>query len=164
MATLDMILLVCFVPGIIRGLSRGFLEQAVALAGVILSVWAAFRFSSLVCKWLQPYLTVSETVLSIIAFVLILVGIALGAVLLGKALTKVIELALLGWLDKTLGLLFALTVNALVLGVFIILFDTLNMKFGFVKPEILDGYPVYSGLRDFSLLVFPYMKELFFKA
>ena len=54
MATLDIILLCCFIPGIIRGLSKGFLEQALALAGIVLSVWAAFHFSALVCTWLKP--------------------------------------------------------------------------------------------------------------
>ena len=60
--------------------------------------------------------------------------------------------------------MFALAVNALVIGVFIILFDTVNLKFGLVKPEVLDGSIVYSSLRDLSYLVFPYLKGLFFKA
>ena len=163
MATLDIILLCCFIPGIIRGISKGFLEQALALAGVVLSVWAAFRFSSLVCTWLKPYVDVSETTLNVISFALILVAISLLVFLVAKLLTKVAELAMLGWLDKTLGLVFALAVNALVIGVFIILFDTINTKFGLVKPEVLDGSIVYTSLRDLSYLVFPYLKSFFFK-
>ena len=94
----------------------------------------------------------------------ILIVISLGVVLLGKLLTKVLEVAMLGWLDKTLGLVFALAVNALIIGLFIILFDTVNLKFGFVKPEVLDGSIVYTSLKDLSYLVFPYLKGLFFKA
>lgn len=164
MTTLDIILLVCFIPGLIRGFSKGFLEQALALAGVVLSVWASFHFSTQVCSWLKPYLDISETVLQVISFALILIVVSLGAVLLGKLLTKVLELAMLGWLDKTLGLVFALAVNALVIGIFIILFDTLNTKFGFVKPEALDASVVYTHLKDLSYLVFPYLKEFFFKS
>ena len=163
MATLDIILLICFIPGIIRGISKGFLEQALALAGVVLSVWAAFRFSTLVSTWLKPYLDVSETTLNVISFALILVAITLVVFLLAKLLTKVAELAMLGWLDKLLGLVFALAVNALVIGVFIIMFDTLNQKFGLVKPEVLDGSIVYTTLRDLCYFVFPYLKAFFFK-
>ena len=163
MATLDIILLCCFIPGIIRGISKGFLEQALALAGVVLSVWAAFRFSSLVCTWLKPYLEFSETTLNVISFALILVVMSLLVLLVAKLLTKVAEMAMLGWLDKTLGLVFALAVNALVIGVIIILFDTVNTKFGLVKPEVLDGSIVYTSLRDLSYLVFPYLKSFFFK-
>lgn len=163
MATLDIILLCCFIPGIIRGLSKGFLEQALALAGMVVSVWAAFHFSNLVCSWLKPYLDISETTLNVISFALILVAISLLVVLVAKLLTKVVELAMLGWLDKTLGLVFALAVNALVIGLFIILFDTVNTKFGLVKPEVLDASIVYTTLRDLSYLVFPYLKSFFFK-
>ena len=163
MATLDIILLICFIPGIIRGLSKGFLEQALALAGIVLSVWAAFRFSTLVCVWLKPYVDVSETTLNVIAFALILVAVSLLVLLLAKLLTKVAELAMLGWLDKILGLVFALAVNALVIGVFIILFDTVNAKFALVKPDVLEGSIVYTHLRDLCYFVFPYLKELFFK-
>lgn len=163
MATLDIILLICFIPGIIRGLSKGFLEQALSLAGIVVSVWAAFEFSTLVCGWLKPYLSLSETTLSVVAFALILVAASLVVLLVAKLLTKVLEMSMLGWLDKILGLAFALVVNALLIGVFIILFDTLNLKFGFVKPEVLDASIVYTTLRDLSYLVFPYLKAFFFK-
>ena len=164
MATLDIILLICFIPGIIRGLSKGFLEQALSLGGIFLSVWAAFKFSTVVCGWLKPYLSLSETTLSVVAFALILVAVCLAVLIVAKLLTKVLEMSMLGWLDKVLGLAFALVVNALLLGVFIILFDTLNLKFGFVKPEVLDASIVYTTLRDLSCLVFPYLKAFFFKA
>lgn len=163
MATLDIILLICFIPGIIRGISKGFLEQALSLAGIVLSVWAAFRFSALVCGWLKPYLSLSETTLNVVAFALILIAVSIVVLLVAKLLTKVLEMSMLGWLDKILGLVFALVVNALLLGVFVILFDTLNLKFGFVKPEVLDGSVVYTTLRDFCYLVFPYLKAFFFK-
>ena len=163
MATIDIILLCCFIPGIIRGLSKGFLEQALALAGIVLSVWAAFRFSSLVCAWLKPYVNISETMLNVVSFALILVVISLAVLLVAKLLTKVAELAMLGWLNKILGLVFALAVNALIIGVFIVLFDTINTKFELVKPDVLDASIVYTSLRDLSYLVFPYLKSFFFK-
>ena len=163
MATLDIILLICFIPGIIRGISKGFLEQALSLVGIVLSVWAAFKFSALVCGWLKPYLSLSETTLNVVAFALILIAVCIVVLLVAKLLTKVLEMSMLGWLDKILGLVFALVVNGLLLGAFVILFVTLNLKFGFVKPEVLDGSIVYTTLRDFCYLVFPYLKAFFFK-
>ena len=163
MATLDIILLICFIPGIIRGISKGFLEQALSLAGIVLGVWAAFKFSALVCSWLKPYLSLSDTTLNVVAFALILIAVSIVVLLVAKLLSKVLEMSMLGWLDKILGLVFALVVNGLMLGVFIILFDTLNLKFGFVKPEVLDASIVYTTLRDLCYLVFPYLKAFFFK-
>ena len=41
MNVLDIIILLLFLPGIIRGLTKGLIEQAVSLAGIVASVWAA---------------------------------------------------------------------------------------------------------------------------
>ena len=163
MNPLDIILLICFLPAVIRGLSKGFLEQAICLVGFFVSVWAAFRFSGLVCGWIQPYLTVSETVLHVIGFAVVLVGISIGALLLAKLLTKLFEVAMLGWLNRLLGAAFGILVTALILGVFIILFDTLNVRFELVKPEKLDESILYGVVKDFAYLVFPYLKQLLLK-
>ena len=163
MATLDIIILVCFIPGIISGLSKGFLEQALALGGIILSVWAAFRFSSLACSWIRPYLEVSETVLHVAGFALVLVAMSLAVFLVARLLTRLVEMATLGWLNRLLGLVFALLVNAAVIGVFIIMFDTLNLKFELVRPETLEDTVLYPAFRDAAYFVFPYLKELLLK-
>lgn len=160
MTTLDIVLLLCFIPGIVRGISKGFLEQVLALVGIVLSVWAAFKFSALLCTWLEPRLGLSGTVLNVVAFALILVAVSLAVLLLAKLLTKVIQMATLGWVNRLLGLLFALVVNALVIGLVIILFDTLNQRFGMVQAETLDASLVYRTLRDISYFVFPYLKDL----
>ena len=44
MNTLDIILLALFVPGIVRGLRKGILEQAIGLAGLFISYFLAKRF------------------------------------------------------------------------------------------------------------------------
>lgn len=163
MNTVDIIILLCFIPGIVRGLSKGFLEQGLTLIGIIASVWAAFKFSNLVCTWIKPYLEISETLLNVVAFALVLVAVILAAILLSKLLTKAVEAAMLGWLNKILGVAAACAVTVLVLGLFIILFETLNLKFNIVKGDILSQSVLYGPLRDAAYVVFPYLKQLLFK-
>ena len=127
MNTLDIVILLLFIPGIIRGLSKGFLEQAISLVGVVLSVYLAYHFSDFACDIIKNYITVSETVLNVIGFAAILVVVLLLVMLLSKLVTKVAEMASLGWLNKVLGLVFALCTTALVIAILIILFDTVNV-------------------------------------
>ena len=163
METLDIIILICFIPGIIGGLQKGFIEQVVALVSLILGAWLAFHFSSLVSDWLHPYLDVSESVLNVISFSLIVMTTVILLFLLGRMLTGLVNLVLLGWLDRILGLVFAVLEAALIIGLVIILFDTLNIKFEFVKTEVLDASVLYNALKDISYAIFPYLKELLFK-
>ena len=164
MNTLDIVILLLFIPGIIRGLSKGFLEQSISLVGVVLSVYLAYHFSDFACDIIKNYITVSETVLNVIGFAAILVVVLLLVMLLSKLVTKVAEMASLGWLNKVLGLVFALCTTALVIAILIILFDTVNVKFELVKSTILQDSVLYGHLKDFGYFVFPYLKQLLMKA
>jgi membrane protein required for colicin V production len=160
MNTLDIVLLLLFIPGIIRGISKGFLEQAIALVGIVFSVWAAFKFLTPACDLLRQYITIPDTILQVVAFLLILIVVSVVVLLLAKLLTKVVEMALLGWLNKALGLVSAILITAVVLGVLIILFDTVNGQFNLVKSDILETSVVYNLLKDFGYFIFPFLKQL----
>ncbi len=160
MNTLDIVILILFIPGIIRGITKGFMEQAISLAGIVLSVYVAYHFSSYACNFIQKYITVSETVLHILGFAATLIAVLIVVLLLAKLFTKAVEMASLGWLNKALGFLFSILTTALVLGLLAIVFDTLNVKFGLVKSNILQDSVLYGHLKDFGYLVFPYMKQL----
>lgn len=164
MNTLDYIILLCFLPAIIGGIQRGFIAQAISLISLILGVWLAFHFSDLATEWLSQYLTgVSETVLSIVGFVVVFCIVAVLLFLVGKILRGVAKMVSLGWLDWCLGLVFAILKAALVIGIVIIFFDTLNLKFEFFSQDKLDESLLYGPLRDISYKVFPYLKALLFK-
>ena len=164
MNALDIVILVLFIPGIIRGLSKGFLEQSISLVGVVLSVYLAYKFSDWACNIIQQYVTVSETVLHVLGFAAVLILVLIGVMLVAKLFTKMAEMASLGWLNKALGLVFALCTTALVLAILVILFDTVNVKFELVKSPILQESALYGYLKDFGYFVFPYLKQLLTKA
>ena len=66
-------------------------------------------------------------------------------------------------LQGSWGVAAAVLVTALVVGIVIILFDTVNLKFGLVKAETLSESVLYGTLKDFGYLVFPYLKQLLLK-
>ncbi len=163
MSTPDIIILLCFLPALIRGVMKGFIEQAVALVSLVLGAWLAFKFSTVVGEWLQPFFKVSETVMHVISFAVIMIAVVLVLFVIGKLLTGISKIVMLGWLDRLLGLVFALLIAGLLVGIGIILFDTLNAKFELVDNAILDEAVLYSPLRDIAYTVFPYLKELLLK-
>ncbi|MBP5373461.1 MAG: CvpA family protein [Bacteroidales bacterium] len=161
MNSLDVILLVLLLPGVIRGISKGFLEQAISLLGIIVSVWAAFHFQEDICGMIQPHLPeLPETILHITAFAIILLLVSLLALLLAKVLTKVVKMATLGWVNRLLGALAALLLGISVLSVGIIVYDSLNSQLGFSSGKLTDASFMYKLLKDFGYTLFPYLKQL----
>jgi len=163
MSTPDIIILLCFLPAIISGITKGFIEQVVALLSLILGAWLAFKFSNVVGEWLKPYFEVSETVMHVISFAVIVIAVVLVLFFIGKILTGVTKLVMLGWLDRLLGLVFAILLAGLIIGIGIILFDTVNVKFELVDEAVLEESVLYGPIRDIAYTVFPYLKELLLK-
>jgi len=163
MSTPDILIILCFVPFLIQGLTKGFIVQVMSVISVFAGVWLSFRFSDLVCGYIQPYLEVSERVLHVVAFVLIMAA-AIGVFyLIGRILHGLVKVVLLGWLDRLLGIALSAVLGTMVIGVGIMLFNTLNTSFGFVSEETLAQSVLYGPLKEIAYTVFPYFKELLFK-
>lgn len=121
MNIIDIIILLCCVPAIFRGLSKGFIAQMAALVALVLGAWMSFHFSNVVVEWLKPVMDVSPAVLQAIAFTIILLGVFFALTLAGKMLEGIVKIVMLGWLNKLLGVVFALLKVVLVIGLFILL-------------------------------------------
>ena len=160
MNILDIILLVCFVPAIFQGIRKGFIAQAVSIISIILGIWASARFANIVSDWIAQYITASEQVLRLVAFALILVLVFLVLAALGKMLEGVIKLVMLGWLNKLLGVVFALLKTGLIVGLVIMAFSSLNDSFKLVQESVLNESIMYPPLKKLAFEVFPYLKDM----
>lgn len=161
MTTTDIILLALFIPAVWQGLSKGLINQVIGIASLFLAAWLANKFSIPAADALAGQFTKAQPqVLKIGAFVVIFLVTILAAGLLGKLITKIIKFATLGWINRLLGLLFGIIKTALILGLLICLFDSLNSKWGMIKQETLSGSVVYDYLKDFGMKFFPFLKSL----
>ena len=160
MNILDIIILICLVPAVIQGIRKGFIAQFVSIISIIIGVWASATFADLLGGWLSQYFTISEQTLKLIAFVIILVAVIVGLILLGKAIEALVKLATLGWINRLLGVLFAILKCMLILGVISILFEALNDTFGFVSEEYINDSPLYKAVKWIADLIFPYIKVM----
>lgn len=161
MNTLDIILLILFIPGIIHGLAKGLMEQAVSLVGIVLGAWLAYKYYAAMGTWLGGFWNASETVLNVVGFAVILLLSFAVVLLLAKLVTKLLDMASLGWINRVLGLVLSLLVTALVLGLLAMAFEALNGQFGFVKDsKLLEESTMYPLLKDFAQAAFPFLKQI----
>ena len=160
MNILDIILLICFIPALVQGIRKGFIAQAISIISIIVGIWASARFADVVAAWVAQYITASEQVMKAVAFALILIVVFFLLGLLGKALEGIFNFVLLGWLNKLLGVVFALLKTALIVGLVIMAFSSLNDTFHLVKEEVLNESVLYPPLKKVAFDVFPYIKDM----
>ena len=160
MNILDIIILICLIPAVVQGLRKGFISQVIAIVSLVAGVWASVRFADIASQWIAQYITASEQILKVTAFALIMVIVFTVLALVGKMLEATIRLVMLGWVNRLLGMCFALVKCLLILGLLALGFNSLNNTFGFVKPEQLADSVLYPIINDMAEIVFPYLKSI----
>ena len=163
MNIIDIIIVICCIPPLVKGISRGFVSQAASLLALILGVWLSFKFSVPVGEWLKEYLELPGTVIHVVSFALILTAVVLGLNLLAGMVEKVLEFVMLGWLNS-LGAVFALAKAVLALGLIFLLLTTLNSTLELIPGKYFDESVLYEPVKNIADIVFPYIKELILKA
>lgn len=161
MATLDIILLILFVPGIVRGLMKGIIEQVAAIVTIIASGKLAYDFSGTLSVMLQDKIQLSPQLLYVIAFLMITIVCSLVIIIISKIATKIIDSLSLGWINRVLGMVFSIVTTALVAGLLFTLFTDLNTRFLGLGTEFMDQSVIYPWIKDFCDLVFPHFSQYF---
>jgi len=161
MSTLDIILILCFLPCIYFGIKNGLVKQIVSFCVIFFGIKLASRFSYDVSLWISKSVSGNPFLLKLIAFILIFFVIAILLNLLGKLIEKIIKISLLGWLNRLLGILLSFFIFLIVISVIVYLVNSANSVLGFIPKQIIAESKLYQALLDFSKFIFPYLKELF---
>ena len=161
MSIVDIILLFCFIPAVFQGLRKGFIAQAISIISIIAGIWASAHFAEMASAWVAQYITASEQVLKLVSFALILIVVFLVLAAIGKILEGMFNLVSLGWLNKLLGLIFALIKTGLLVGLGIMAFASINETFNLVQEAVLNESVLYPPLKGLVFEVFPYLRDMF---
>jgi membrane protein required for colicin V production len=160
MNILDIIILICLIPAIIQGLKKGFISQVISIASIILGIWLSSQFANVVGEWIAKYISVSEQALKLISFAVILVGASLALSAIGKLIESLLGAIMLGWVNKILGLVFALAKTILILGLISMLFESVMTTFHITTPAAVADSALYPYLKSISDTVVPFIKSM----
>lgn len=142
MNTVDWLLLIPPVYGLIRGAFRGLVGEVAALAAIAGGAVAAYAFPEPVASALVRVVGLKAEHAGPVAYALLFFTAALGIILLGKLMTKSIEALSLGGPNRLLGALFGLLKWTLIMALFAWIFVGFNQRAGLVDQEKLESSPV----------------------
>ncbi len=123
MNSFDIIVMVIVVLGLVRGAFRGFVKEIASIVGVVAGFYGASVYYTMAGELLTPWIDVQtyrELLGFFITFMVIVVGVGLGATLLRYFL----KIALLGWVDRFCGMIFGAAKGLLVCVVIFIIATT----------------------------------------
>jgi len=104
MTSFDVIVALIFFVCIIRGVLIGFMRQVAGFFALIVSYWVAGQYSGQMMPYVGRFIENPKAVF-FISFAVLFLLVAVLLLLTGKILHLVMEMSLIGWFDRTLGLI-----------------------------------------------------------
>ena len=140
LTSFDVIVALIFLVFIIRGVWIGFMRQFTTFLALVGSYWLAGRYSGQLMPYVQQFVE-NPKIVFLASFALLFLVSALIFILAGKVLQRVMEITLLGWFDRFLGLLLGGIKGALVaVLLFMILASSLSASNDLLKKSLSSPY------------------------
>ncbi|HET8738081.1 MAG TPA: CvpA family protein [Pricia sp.] len=159
MSFLDIILGLFLVWGLWRGLKNGLFIELASIVALIAGIYGAIHFSYFAGDYLAQNMDWDERYINLTAFVITFFIVILVVQLLARLLTKVAQLALLGWLNRLAGGIFGVVKVAVILGALLVFFDRVNTSAGLVKDESIAQSVLYEPIKRIGALIFDKILE-----
>ncbi len=155
---IDYILLGVIAFFAIKGLIRGFINEAFSLVGLLVSLLLATRLMSDAARWLKQFIDIPPALSTILGFLLVFVAVQLAILVLNHVLQKIVKLAFMGWIDKLAGSCIGFLKGATVASLLTILLTLIPMS-----NELLPAQKeskLIGPTRGFAPYVFNFLSEI----
>lgn len=161
MQTIDIIITVLLIIGLIGGLHDGAVKQIAGLAGLIGGLLLGRAFYLPVGKWLVATFGLSTEVAYITAFIVILIVVPLLFSVVGWLVSKLLSIICLGWVNRLLGGLVGVLKSALLVGVIITGIEFFDQRDSLIAAEKKESSVLYYPIYDATGIFFNGIKEEF---
>ncbi len=155
MNTIDIVIAVILLFGLVKGYMKGLFIEITSLVGLVLGVYGALHFSFYLSDILKDNVSWDESMIQIVAFAGTFIIILLALVFLGKALTKIAETIFLGFFNKILGAVFGVLKYALILSIVFLIYDQINSSLKFLNKEKAKESVLYEPVKNLAPTIFP---------
>lgn len=147
---IDIIILLILVYGAVRGFFKGLIVEVFTLLGLVLGIFLAMKYSVYAENVLRDFLNVSEPYLHPVGLAVTFLLVAVVTYLLGKMLTKLVDVIALGIPNKLLGMVFGVLKYFVLICFVLMITDSLNETFGFLKAETQEKSIFYRPFLNFA--------------
>lgn len=156
---IDIILGLIFLFAAIGGFRKGLVSELASLAALVLGIWGAIEFSYITSDFLTENFNLETDNLNIISFFVTFIVIVILVQIVGSAVNKFIEVAMLGFVNKAAGLVFGILRSALVLSIVLLVFDKIDKDVEIISQEAKTESRLYEPVRSFAPSIFPFIQN-----
>ncbi|HRY97548.1 MAG TPA: CvpA family protein [Bacteroidales bacterium] len=149
----DLVLITALLWAAWKGFSRGLIIEVASLVALVLGTFAAIRFSGFASRIILGYMDMDPRVLHVLSFSLTFLAVMLVVILLGRILEKMVNLIMLGLLNKIAGAVFGTLKVAVVLSVIMLLVNAADPSHKLIPEKERQGSRLYFPVERLAPLL-----------
>lgn len=123
----DLVIVAIIGLSMITGFIRGFIKELIALSVWLLAIWVAYHYAPMLEPSLQKYIQ-DKTARTIVAFVLLLLGILIAGGILNAFLSFILRGSGLSGVDRLLGMVFGFVRGVFIIALLIVIIKMTSMS------------------------------------
>jgi membrane protein required for colicin V production len=143
---IDILCCVIVCLAVIQGWRKGFILALFSMVCGLIGLAAAVKLSAVLATHMKSDLHMSSKWLPVIAFILVFVLVLLIIRWAGKLLEKLVQMVLLGWLNKLCGILLFLILYLSIYSIFLFY----GTKTQLISKQAVDDSHLYSLIAPFG--------------
>ncbi len=143
-----------------NGYRKGLVVEVASLAALILGIYAALYFSDVTSSFLIEFFKFSGKYLPIFSFILTFLLVVIAVVFVGKIVEKFVDLILLTFLNKLAGAVFGVLKGALLLSLFIWIFNYFDPDHKILSTETRNSAMLFKHIEEIAPAIYKRMDFL----
>ncbi|MEE3034531.1 MAG: CvpA family protein [Bacteroidota bacterium] len=152
---LDIFIACTLVFGFSRGYLKGLIMELSSIIALLLGVYGSIKFSDFTFTFFSTRFpkiieNVDENYLKIASFAFTFFLIIILIALIGKAVTRILKMVFLGFLNKILGGFFGMIKFALILSICFVFFENINSTLFLVDDSFAESSFFYNKIISFG--------------
>ncbi|MBL7927978.1 MAG: CvpA family protein [Bacteroidia bacterium] len=160
MNLLDVIIAIPLLWGAYRGFKRGLIFEVLMIIGLIIGLYAAFKFSSLAQGLLKNFIAEDSAILPSLSFALVFAAVLLVMILFARFLEGILKITSLHLFNQIAGTLLGIFKFGLVVSVVLWSFKALEPHWDFISNDMKNKSILYEPVLKTTSFITPALEDI----
>jgi membrane protein required for colicin V production len=154
---LDVVIILILAGGLASGYKNGFVGEIASLAGLILGIWGAVKFSWWTADLLEG-IGLKFSLMPVISFIVTFLVITIIMQILAGIVSKLLEAIALNWINKIAGIVAGVFKAAVFVSVILLVLDAVSDRHPIIPKTLRSESMLYEPVSEIVPTLLPFLK------
>lgn len=154
---LDIVIILILAGGLASGYKNGFVGELASLAGLVLGIWGAIKFSWWTADLLEGF-GLKFSLMPVISFIVTFLIITIIMQIIAGIVSKLLEAISLNWINRIAGIFAGVFKAAIFLSVILLVLDAISDRHPVIPEAAKSKSLLYEPVSEIVPTLLPFLK------